>query len=669
MRPLAVLVLVLGAVAALFFAVTSLSKTSRQTTVSQVEAAAPADDTRRAAAALDTVERLPEEQTTQEPRRAEVEITTATAGEVTGAFQNWIEGTVRDPKGNPIQGAAIELRKQAPGSQFAGLIRAMNPDAPAGTRHRSAVTDMTGRYRFATLDPSQSWLVAVQHPDYSPAEVGPLTLSEDGGTIADVQLREGFALFGYVRDHETGLAIAGAEVSLSNPAAIYRPQPAGTASTDPLATTDEAGYYRFENIPGGQRSMVVRRAGYGTQIKFNVNFVGRDESQMSQDFQLKLGQLIAGRVFGPDRSGIEGVTVRAISNGHDPGSVGDAASSSDGEFLISDLEEGLYTLQVTAPGWDVEPKLRVEAGTSDVEIQLFEQGKVLGKVVDAATGRPLPDFTCRVRQVHKTNKAWGHEVAHAEFRDAKDGSFELGGIPQGTYVVQGDVRGYASSFSDEFTITQGLTTPDVVVRMTRGGTIRGRLVDSASGQPIARAEIATNDNNHIESEFVTFLQQLWPSALTRTQTTSDAEGRFEVALMTPETYQISISSPNHTRVVLNDVRIGDGLKTDLGIIEMTAGASVSGVVYGPDGRPAPGYTVSLSRLDNAIWGNLRGRTDANGRFTIANASPGEYKLAAARPRDSATNPFETIIDQKNSEVRIVLADGQNVAQDLYLAPQ
>lgn len=670
MRPLAVLILVLGAVAALLFAVMSLTGSSegtREVANRREVVAAPKEPDRAPAEALDPV-RIPAAEAEAETESRSVVVVETAPGEeeVTGAFDNWIEGSVVDPTGTPVPGALISLMPQGGVSRFTDLIRAMNQAEPA-TPYSTASSGAGGGFRFNRLKPGANWSLVVEHPDFARAEIGPINVVETGGTKVAVQLEEGFKLIGYVRDHATGNPIIGATLSLENPALLYMPADRRTPGDSLEAITDVDGKFVFKNVGGGQRALMCRAPGYATQVKYNVNLVGRERKSVSQDFRMKPGTLIAGRVFGPDRSGVEGVSIDAVSMTNDPSSRGSAISSSDGEFVINDIGEGLYTLKVTAEGWDVDPVLRIEAGKTDVEITLYERGSVLGKVVDATTGRPLSEFTCRVRQVHKTNNAWGHETARRDFIGRDDGSFEIGGVSEGTYVIQGDARGYASSFSERFTISQGLTTPDIVVRMTRGGTLKGRVIDSLSGEPVKNARIATNDNNFIQSEFTQFLQGLSPSALTRTKVSTDSDGRFELRLVTPETYQIAINAEGYTQVVKNDVRIGDGLVTDLGTLKMTRGATVTGTVFGTDGNPAPGFDVNMARTDNRVWANLTARTDTQGRFTIQAASPGEYKLSASRPRGADNNPFEKILDMKNSEVLLTLVEGQQIVQDLWLA--
>ena len=667
MRPLAVLILVLGAAAALLFAVTSLTGSdARQSNAAAPNVVQPTTADPRPSETVDPVvepDVVRDEVPKTAPREA-IEVEPGVAA--LGAFNNWIDGTVRDEQGVPIANAEVQLFERSVVSPFADVLLAMNgkgDDKP----HKTTRTGGDGYFTFKKLSPGPNWSLVVTHEEFSRKEVGPVDVPQEGGIAEEVVLESGYVLQGYVREERTGGPVMRASVQLLNPALVFGPpRPGAPDASLAAAETDERGFFRFANVNPGQFALICTAPSYGTQIHYNINIAGAAERTVEKDFNLQPGTIIAGRVLGPDREGVEGVYIDAIGNSHDPGSKSSAVSKAGGEFVLENLNEGFYTLRMVAPGWDVDPMLRVEAGSTDVEIQLFEQGAVVGQVVDGETGRGLSDFGLIVRKLNKQSKAWGAKVAEQKFKGKKDGAFNLGGISEGTYVIQGDVRGYASSFSEPFTITQGMTTPDIVVRMTRGGTLKGRVIDSYTGDPIAGAEITTNDNNYIDSEFTALLSGLQPSALTRAKIRTDSEGRFEVKLMTPETYQVKVSAGGYTPSVTNNVRVGDGLPTDLGMVQLAKGATVVGFVYDSDGRPVKGCNVSLSRQDNRMWGNVQGRTDAQGRFELRNAPAGEYKLAASRPRSGSDNPFITILDMKNSEIELSVVDGQTVEQNLHL---
>jgi len=447
------------------------------------------------------------------------------------------------------------------------------------------------------------------------------------------------------------------------------------------AKTDATGAYTFFNVAPGRQTLTVSAPGYATQVHYNFSMVNIGEpakrftnrmddpslESKEQDFELQPGKVIAGRVVGPEHQGVSGIEIEAVSQSGTIGSRGVASSTKSGEFLIEGLAEGLYTVRVNAEGYQSDPAQRVEAGDTNLLITLFEQASILGRVVDSA-GRPLENFTCKVRAVNEASNAFGAVVAQKAYHGAQNGQFELPGVPEGEYVVEGIAAGYASSFSEPFSAVQGLVTSDVLVRMTKGGALRGLIVDSYSGAPIAGAEVSTKDNMWVEGDFFELFGEIEPSALTKATVKTDAEGRFEFSVLTPADYQIQIKRKGYTPVFVNDVHVVEGQKTNLPTQTLAKGAVIRGVVHGKDGRVAPGANVMLTPVDNNLmWSNRKARADASGSYVVENAQAGTYKLSASRPDSNAASPFDAVVEMRQSEIEITIEDGGEYAFDLFMS--
>ena len=527
------------------------------------------------------------------------------------------------------------------------------------------------------------------HDEYVRAEAGPISITETGGHEELVVLEEGLAFFGAVKNQITGTGIEGAVVVIDSPLASFLPQERASL-TRLEAVTDFMGNYGFRNVPGGQRTLTVMAPGYATQVHHNLSALiaaerkpgpmivrmklgqqkpERDKVKMEpveKDFELAPGMSIAGTVLGPDRIGVEGVVVSALQTSGQVGSRGVALSRNGGEFLIEGLASGQYMINAEIEGFDARPVQRVEAGRTDVEILLAELGSVAGRVVDDETGRPVSSFTARVRTMNERNVSWGGVVAKKRFNNASDGNYTLTGVTEGEYVVEAFARGYASSFSEPFSVTQGVTTPNIVVRLGKGGTITGRVIDRATGEAVANAEVRTEENNHVDSELINLIDSMGSSAITKRKVYTNDAGYFEIDLMTPDEYQVQVRKNNYTAHIQNNVKVGARVKTDIGIISLSSGASITGIVYGRDGEPAAGASVMMNPISNDIWNSLEARCDANGRFLLRNALPGDYKLSASNPVRATGNPFEPIADLRNSEIEITVVEGMEYEYDLYM---
>jgi hypothetical protein len=272
----------------------------------------------------------------------------------------------------------------------------------------------------------------------------------------------------------------------------------------------------------------------------------------------------------------------------------------------------------------------------------------------------------KARVANEVAKAYGTVTAQRSIKDAKEGRFELKGVPEGSYVLEAIADGYASSFSDTFTATQGLVTSDIVVRMTRGGAVSGRILDAYGNEPLAGAEVFTNDNDWIEGEIWELFGAMEPTAMTKTQVFTDEDGRFSIDVMTAGTYQIQVKAKGYSPLVIQDVQVVDGQTTEIPTQMLIKGAVIRGIVYGRAQTIQPGASVQLAPVEPETQGHRSVRADATGRFVIENARPGTYRLSATRPSSGSSNPFEAIADIRQSEIEITVEDGGRHEFDLRI---
>ena len=667
MRPIAVLILILGAIAALVFAVVSISPTRAENgrrPVVPTRPVGPAESVRHDPTPLERPDQVvdPADPLPTGQDRTVVEYGAATEE----AWANQLLGRVITAEGHPVPSAIVSLIEQADTDQLAELGRVLS-NKPEPRPKRRTQTDENGAFRFDQVEPGDDYALTVAHAEFARAQQGPIVIPEKGTVEEVVELRRGFQLHGHVRDQTTGKPLAGAELVLDDPVYALLPGPRRRANPRrKLIISDAQGYYFFPNVTPGNKVLTCRLKGYATQIHPQLTFLGEEPERIEKDCVLEPGAIIAGRVIGPDGRGIVGVHIDAISHQEGRACQGTAKTKENGEFVVEDISKGTFIVTASVEGWDVDPVPRVNAGETDLIIQVYAQGAIAGRVA-ATSGEPVRDFEITVRAFHPSSKAFGHVVTTKPFNGRGDGSFEITGISEGRYVIQASAGGYANSFSDRVTVEQGLTTPDVEVLMTQGGTLRGRVVDVYTKQPVAGAEVSSLDNNWIDSDFTDILGGMSPTGLSKISVKTGGDGSFSVPLMTVGEYQIRISHDSYTQIIQNDVKLNEGRPTDMGRIELSRGAIVTGTVFADDGSRARGVDVFLRPLQGEDGRNVQARTDAQGRYRLPNCAAGTYKLSAARPGGGGNqNPFAAIIDMKKSETRITLKDNQEYAQDLYM---
>ncbi len=657
MRPLAVLLLVLVAVAALVFAFFSITGSSERedTAIGKVVRPAVELEEQRSADVVAAPENDRIEVETVEPERTQVE--------GSGAFSNELFGTVSNPMGLPVADARISIfRQRAPNNLSA--LAAMFQQGPPPKALKTTKTTEDGGYAVRGLPPGKEYMIVVEHGDYQRTEVGPVLIAEDGSVREDIRLQEGMLLFGYVRDHGSQMPIAGATVWIDDPLNAQLPSNRPSPSRRTTTSRDD-GRYEFRHLEPGSKVMTCSAEGYGTVQENNVMIQMSNERHLEKTFQLEPEMTIGGRVFAPDRSPVEGATIDAISYNAQALSRGAAVSDADGNFLIRGLADAEYSVVARADGWGDKREVRVKAGVNNLQLEMVQLGGVMGRVVDASSGRPLSSFNVKVRMVNLNSTFVGRVAAQQNVRDAKNGAFYLKGLNQGHYVVEAVAKDYAATRSERFTVGQGITVPDILVQISRGGKIHGIVLDGYTNKPLVGALVSTEDNNYIDSPFTNIFKGLTSRTTSEASARTDKDGRFEFDLMTPELYQIKIQHPDYTSYLVNDIRINEGGDTDLGVVKLYHGAKVAGTCYLPDGSPAVGAQVSMHSL-SGTGKAYDTRTNSEGRYLLRSVAPGDYKISASRPDQSKANPFQVIVDMKQSEVEITVIDGREYAQDLYL---
>ena len=128
--------------------------------------------------------------------------------------------------------------------------------------------------------------------------------------------------------------------------------------TDLSATTDENGYYLLEDVPTGEQKVTASADGYYSQTA--IVTVEKDAT-VTQDFVLKAvpTYTVSGTVTDTENNALEGATVTI------EGTEQSATTGSEGNYSISDVEEGVYDITASKDGYSSETKtVTVEEDTT-----------------------------------------------------------------------------------------------------------------------------------------------------------------------------------------------------------------------------------------------------------------------------------------------------------------
>ena len=655
MRPFLVLVLVVGAIAALIFGLVNLRSPEDApppVVPNQVESdpepvgpgapltGAGGDGGSRSAAPVDPAD----------PRAI------ANPGAQSQyVYDNVLTGLVRNPQGQPLRDVEVTL------TTIGGNDIFFANDPIDRSRDVTVRTDSEGRYTFRRLEPRSHYQLIAVHPDYTRKETTTVPIGQKG-TYEEppIVLSEGATLQGRVRDTQNNYVN---DAVLQLEGLMYQAAP--YAAPDRLETkTNADGFYVFSNVPKGQRTLTVVAPGYG-RVTVNGLTFDKDEA-VTRDITLQIGEMIRGRVVGPGNAAIQGATVTAIGFSNTQQTArSQVTTDARGEFLFEDLAPGDYNVIASLKGWRADRAQRVKTNSDNVVIEMSKEATVCGEVVDAATGQPVPSFTIRMRFHYGPDVPSSPSEQTQTFQSAK-GDFCIEGVPPSEYVVEAQAPGYAPGFSSNFSVAQGKSVNGITIRVGRGGSISGRIVDP-EGKPIAQARITTHDKEWTDDPFTQSLGIAYPTNVTATEARTDSDGRFLLSSLHPETYQIQIQAPGYTSFARSDVSVGDGVETKLGDVKLGRGGTLRGTLYDPAGKGLVGGQIHLRPADGGTPYQYQTKSGVDGKFVIANIVPGRYVVTATRGASGEISPFEQLADIKNSEQQVPITEGAETIQDLKIS--
>ncbi len=379
---------------------------------------------------------------------------------------------------------------------------------------------------------------------------------------------------------------------------------------------------------------------------------------------------------------------------------GERRTDEQGAFAIAGGGDA-YLSHVVAwhPGWfpevlDLRDLPRNENGDyGPLDVTIERAGRVIGRVVDAETGEPvvrarvtmyLQQITRRVRPVEEGEfastmnpteedpiplsamatlgrfvsqvlgpRVWGIPDSGALGFDVDtdaNGRFEFGPLGpdvQIEFVVSH--RDYAWTDMDNpddrtqpvRTVVRPGETVEKTLRLRRGGTIAGRVIDNTTGKGVPGATI------EVESLSGYFMHRYYKSK--RRKTTTDDEGRFRVSGLSIGSQAVDAVHPSFGQVRKSPVEPGEANL----VIGVDPFAGIRGTVTGVGERP-PGGRVQLHVQRFAADGSLSAETekratlDAENRFLLTRVEPGRLRLwlqfgrLASMPQDVELRPLEVL---------------------------
>lgn len=446
----------------------------------------------------------------------------------------------------------------------------------AASPSRWQVTDAEGVFTFDSLAPGE-YVVQVMKKGFAGARKGAeATIGKEAQL--DIALSRGRELRGRVTDGE-GRPVANARV-------VVRSGPSFTASGGARSLTDSEGMFTLEGMLDGLHTIAAEKNGYLPATAQSVD----PAKEPMLTLTLHRGGTLTGRVTGVKDAELAAVGINV--SGANTRIQGRPDAS--GNFTITGVPDGRVDVRAAMPG----PQMRqtaskmvevVNGSAPPVELEFVSGIMIRGRVT--RDGAPVAmgniAFVPAVRDA-------GLSPGSAQTRG--DGTYDLSLSGTGEYRVM-VAWGPAAPVETGTVNVSGPMTHDIAVT---GGTLRGRVVDASTREPVAGAlvELARS------------------SGRGRGTATTDSEGRFSIDPLESGTYRVSVTkqryAPSVETIEVRDnqasdveLRISSGQRTEIRVVDaLDRRALDGGSITVFDGAKKVLYAGTLSRDGDgisAVW--------------------------------------------------------------------
>lgn len=630
--------------------------------------------------------------TDQQPSPAEVATSiTETGGRVEAASvpdnnshsdaPQGVKGRVLLPSGQPAVGIPVMLLENAMNNPLEMFIK--NKTGQVSPPLASTVTHEDGSFALGVLKAGQGVdlrIVSEAHPEFSKSPIK--VRIDDWYDAGDIALENGLIVQGRVVEALSKIPVAGAVVYMngSNRSHIMSATPGRERGINTV--TDQGGFYRFDNGPSqGLVNLTVEADGYASSNVLNKQLKPDIPNQFN--LEIERGRTITGVVVDEQGQRIRSAKILANGLSTKTPQTETVYSNDEGEFVFPPLRSGPYRLACSANRFaDVD--IPVALTDEDIKIVMTKRGSVKLRVL-AANNRPVKSYRLSLKRAFPNNPNNIGNVMDFKDRSINPGQYQgewaiIEGMPSGSFRFQITERKHAKTLSEMFQVEQGKDGVEVTCVLTMGATITGTVIDDR-GQPVPGALVTSDMNAGLAagSGIFDMFRKMIPEKHTTRNVRTDRQGRFKITKLSFADYMIRVSHEKYCEGTAINIKLTDeGQVVDAGVIQLQLGTLVEGITT-IDGNPAGQVKVVISmptppnnkpRARNVAptpesmeqtakrLFNTKVLSDGDGRYTmLKRVPPGTYKITASR--QSQNNPFEALLDMKQSEQELIIQPGQD----------
>lgn len=233
----------------------------------------------------------------------------------------------------------------------------------------------------------------------------------------------------------------------------------------------------------GEGDYTFRFQGPGLVPQEEIRSLTRSQDEVRLHFTAREGLSVVFRMEEEQERPVPGVRTHLLWSTENGWVRALRVSDEQGRASFDDCPPGRHWVRAYADGFINEAHGSFdlfEGPSEDIPIVLSRAGRLVGRVTHE--GSPVPAFTIAY---------WGEDVGKRSterFTDREDGRFDIGSVPPGEVHVTAGTRDALSSPTVEVLVGQEVPA-EVELELEAARLVSGRVVDSGTGLPVARATI------------------------------------------------------------------------------------------------------------------------------------------------------------------------------------
>jgi len=321
--------------------------------------------------------------------------------------------------------------------------------------------------------------------------------------------------------------------------------------------------------------------------------------------------------------------------------VSNAATDSNGHYLIDNLAAGRYRVRAIKTGFEIAyypESVTVVHGrvTEGIDFALVptgspQYGAISGMVYDAANMTPIIGAEVRARNVHVQRGVIQHSVPYL-----------IDSLPPGKYWVSASASGYLDGhYSDSVAVVAGQTTTGICFGLTLSGSqtggISGMVYDAVTRNPIVHATVCTGHGGAF----------------------TDTSGMYLISNLAPGLYQVRASATGYESAVYPDsVEVLASQVTPHICFGLCPSGQNTGAIAGRVTDAHTGLVIAGAIVRAAGNGRVHEVRQGETGYTIPDLAPGLYVVSATATgyeRGAFPDSVTVIAGQTTNHINFTLA--------------